>query len=364
LLGGSVSEAGDINADGIHDVLIGAIWANPGGLGNAGETYVLFGAAGPFAPELTPADLDGGNGFMLAGIAAGDISGLSVTSVGDMNGDGFDDLAIGASQAAPQGLDAAGEVYVVFGGPGVGSTGSLPLSTLDGSNGFVLQGLEASDNTGQLVAPAGDVNGDGLGDLLLGAYKADPGGRSEAGKAYVVFGASGIGASGTVSLAALDGSNGFVVNGAIAGDGLTRNTSFGAPLGDINGDGADDLLIGASGANPAPEPGGESYVIFGRAPDTDEDGIADRLDNCTLIANVDQRDTNGDGYGNACDPDLNNDNFVNFSDLGILKSVFFTTDPDADFNGDSAVNFVDLGTMKAFFFLPPGPSGLRAHRHR
>src|SRR4030095_9717773 len=114
----------------------------------------------------------------------------------------------------------------------------------------------------------------------------------------------------------------------------------------------------APGANPAPEPAGESYVIFGRPTDTDADGIGDRLDNCTLIANADQRDTNGDGYGNACDPDLNNDNFVNFSDLGILKSAFFTTDPDADFNGDGAVNFVDLGTMKAFFFLPPGPSGL------
>jgi endonuclease/exonuclease/phosphatase family metal-dependent hydrolase len=91
-------------------------------------------------------------------------------------------------------------------------------------------------------------------------------------------------------------------------------------------------------------------------PDTDGDGVADGVDNCTLVVNADQRDTNGDGFGNACDADLNNDCTVNFIDLGQLRAVFFTGDADADFNGDGTVNFVDLGVMRAGFFGPPGPA--------
>jgi len=94
------------------------------------------------------------------------------------------------------------------------------------------------------------------------------------------------------------------------------------------------------------------------ADDTDDDGVPDDDDNCTLVANPDQRDTNDDGIGNICDADLNDDCDINFLDLGLLKSVFFSADPDADLNGDSAVNFLDLGIMKATFFGPPGPSGI------
>ena len=86
--------------------------------------------------------------------------------------------------------------------------------------------------------------------------------------------------------------------------------------------------------------------------------MPDYSDNCIAVFNPDQRDTNNDGYGNVCDPDLNNDDVINFVDLGIMRSVFFSNDADADLNGDGAVNFVDLGIMKAMFFGPPGPSGL------
>lgn len=92
--------------------------------------------------------------------------------------------------------------------------------------------------------------------------------------------------------------------------------------------------------------------------DTDGDGILDSDDNCTLAANADQRDTNGDGYGNACDPDLDDNGIVNFLDIGLLRSVFFTTDADADFNGDGTVSFIDLGIAKALMFHAPGPRGL------
>lgn len=90
--------------------------------------------------------------------------------------------------------------------------------------------------------------------------------------------------------------------------------------------------------------------------DADRDGIPNSVDNCVLAANAGQTDSDGDGIGNACDPDLNNDCTVDFEDLGALKSVFFSTDADADFNSDGTVDFLDLGVMKQRFFGRPGPS--------
>jgi chitodextrinase len=102
-------------------------------------------------------------------------------------------------------------------------------------------------------------------------------------------------------------------------------------------------------------------------PDQDSDGIADSQDNCILVANGPlipdaggniQLDTDGDNYGNICDPDFDNDLFVNAIDLAYFKPRFFTTDPDADLDGDGIVNAADLAILKLFFFKPPGPSGL------
>ena len=90
------------------------------------------------------------------------------------------------------------------------------------------------------------------------------------------------------------------------------------------------------------------------ATDADSDGVPDSIDNCPQVANADQRDTDSDGIGNWCDPDLNNDQVVNFIDLGLLRAVFFSSNEDADFNGDGVVNFVDLGILRAYFFAPPG----------
>ncbi len=91
--------------------------------------------------------------------------------------------------------------------------------------------------------------------------------------------------------------------------------------------------------------------------DADLDGVTDGVDNCTLLANPDQRDTNGDGIGNRCDPDLNDDGTVNFADLSIFSDSFFLSgDLDTDFDGDGQTNFIDLSIMEEFFFLAPGPA--------
>ena len=94
--------------------------------------------------------------------------------------------------------------------------------------------------------------------------------------------------------------------------------------------------------------------------DTDGDGIPDTADNCIEVSNPGQQDTNGDGFGNICDPDLNGDLKIDFADLAILKSVFFVSAPnmDADFNSDGRADFADLVIMKSKFFGTPGPSAL------
>ena len=154
--------------------------------------------------SLEISSLDGSNGFTLNGVAIGDDSGNSVSNAGDINGDGIDDLIIGARSADPNG-NGGGQSYVVFGGTEVGATGSLELSSLDGSNGFALNGLVSNDLSGYSVSNAGDINGDGIDDLIIGAPGADPNGNYSAGTSYVVFGGTEVGATGTLELSSLDG---------------------------------------------------------------------------------------------------------------------------------------------------------------
>ncbi|MFK8032224.1 MAG: M14 family zinc carboxypeptidase [Gammaproteobacteria bacterium] len=93
--------------------------------------------------------------------------------------------------------------------------------------------------------------------------------------------------------------------------------------------------------------------------DTDGDGVFDNQDNCTLLANASQLDVDGDGYGNACDADFNNDNVTNFLDISEFASDFQTSGVlETDMNGDGSVNFIDLAVVRDFYLSPPGPSGL------
>ena len=267
--GSSVSSAGDVNGDGYDDLIIGARLADPNGDIEAGETYIVYGGAN--APGtggvLNLGALNGTNGFILTGIDGGDWSGFSVSSAGDVNGDGYDDLIIGAFGAfgANSNGDSAGETYIVYGGASAPGTGGvLNLGALDGTNGFILTGIDALDESGRSVSSAGDVNGDGYDDLIIGASGADPNGDREAGETYIVYGgASAPGTEGVLDLSDLDGTNGFILTGIDAGDQSGRSVSS---AGDVNGDGYDDLIIGASGADPNGDSGaGETYVIYGGA---------------------------------------------------------------------------------------------------
>jgi len=259
-LGFAVSSAGDINGDGFDDLILGARDANGGADADAGASYVVFGRAGGFAADLDVAGLTGANGFAILGADASDRSGYSVAAAGDVNGDGIDDLIIGAPQGDPGGRANAGEAFVVFGRVG-GFGATLDLGTLGGADGFTISGVDAGDHAGWSVASAGDLNGDGRADLVIGALYADPAGRENAGETYVVFGrAGGFGAN--LDLSSMPAAMGFTITGTAA---LNLTGHSVASAGDVNGDGIDDLLIGALYADgTGGTDAGETYVVFGR----------------------------------------------------------------------------------------------------
>jgi hypothetical protein len=247
--GKSVSGAGDVNGDGLADLIIGARFADPLGRDGAGESYVVFGKASSAPVNLATL---GAGGFRIDGIDAGDGSGVSVSGAGDVNGDGLADLIVGADAADPTSRNNAGESYVVF---GKASSTPVDLATL-GTGGFRIDGIDAYDNSGISVSGAGDVNGDGLADLIVGARNADPGGDADAGESYLVFGKAG---STPIDLATL-GAGGFRIDGIDASDGAGFSVSG---AGDVNGDGLADLIVGARNADPGGDSNaGESYVVF------------------------------------------------------------------------------------------------------
>ncbi len=247
-----VAAGGDINSDGWADVLIGA----SGHVNYVGRAYVVFGGpgVGQSGGVLLLSGLNGTNGFKLDGEAVDDNAGFSVSDIGDFNNDGHDDFIIGAPQRFLSG-NGTGCSYVVFGGTGVGHSGLLPLSSLNGTNGFRLNGEGINNFVGWSVSAAGDFNGDGNPDIILGAI----GYNNAIGRSYVIYGGAGIGATGVVLLANLNGVNGFKMDGNF----LTTpdNTGYSVSnFGDINGDGKTDLLVGAYYGNNGT---GRVYAVFG-----------------------------------------------------------------------------------------------------
>ncbi|MDB9438435.1 DUF4114 domain-containing protein [Dolichospermum lemmermannii CS-548] len=252
-LGYSVSNAGDINGDGIGDVIIGSPLSDPNDKFNSGKTYVVFGSKENFQQVIDPSTLNATTGFVINGAGVGDQSGHSVSNIGDINGDGIDDLAIGT----PFANNNSGAAYVVFGSkdPNYFSN-PIELSNLEPSQGFTMKGNQSGDNVGWAVSSAGDFNGDGVKDLLIGATHPSDDGTANKGEAYIIFGKKDGDFASTVDILAIISDNpnnlGYSVSDA----------------GDINGDKIDDIILGAPSANTNGDNSGSSFVIYGRKTDS------------------------------------------------------------------------------------------------
>jgi hypothetical protein len=256
--GNSVASAGDINGDGYPDVVVGANAVS----GNAGRAYIFLG--GPNGLATTPAST------IVGPDGQGALFGASVSSAGDVNGDGYSDVIVGAQF----GNLGAGSAYVFLGsGDGISLSPATSLTT----------SLDSTDTYGYFghsVASAGDVNGDGFSDVVVGAYALD----GNSGRSYVYLGSSsGLARTASTTLSPPSGAIGFGFSVASAGD--------------VNGDGYADVVVGG---------GGSTFVYSGGASGT-RDSPQTSLIGYGSVLSI-GGDVNGDGFADVvvCDPSANN----------------------------------------------------------
>lgn len=256
-VGNAAAGLGDINGDGVADYAVGI---------SDTAVAVVFGsssAPGTLTGDkstLDYASIGPQRGFIVRGTRS------IVAGVGDINGDGLAEIAFGRpSDAANQ-----GDGFVIYGRRGqfgsiVDDQAVITLPTLAPSDGFIVRGKEGGDAASTDISSAGDINGDGFGDLLVGAPGGDVPAGQNAGNPYIVFGHAGnfgglVGGRSVLFLGGLSPGEGVVIHGRNI-EALT-GTSV-APIGDFNGDGIDDIALGAPNDSSAYPQGGAAYVIFG-----------------------------------------------------------------------------------------------------
>ena len=266
--GWSVAGGGDIDGDGVDELVVGAPRFGRGGAFiGAGAVYVLWGGKRSGVSLATVGDDPGApstRGYRIVSAGWGS-AGWAIANVGDVNGDKVPDLALGVPDTLPHGRNLAGTAFVIYGQTGKHQIDLGLIGAKGNKDGFRIDGGHESDRLGWAVAPAGDVNGDGLADVAIGAPRATHRDRDRAGTVYIVFGQS---EREKIDLAELgdggyriDGANGgHCISGAQCGD--EAGTTL-AAAGDLNGDGLADLLVGAPEAVHAGRYIGSVFVVYG-----------------------------------------------------------------------------------------------------
>ncbi len=328
--GWSVSNAGDINDDGIDDIIIGAPYAN----NTAGISYIIYGNKA-FA-DIDLASLSVQQGCAIYGVSIGDWSGYSVSGAGDVNGDGYDDVIIGAPQCNPyednkgcinKSGTKPGISYVVYGGKALSN---ILLINLDKSQGFIVYGISyswtGSGLTGFSVSTASNINGDynnitgyAFDDIIIGApYATLNTNKMLAGASYVIYGGTDIN---EIYLDSLSFQQGFVIWGAANGDNAGYSVSG---AGDVNGDRLDDVIIGAPLAPySSNHPGtGISYIVFGK--NNTNVNMIDLLSLSSSQGFAIIGDSNNDFSGGSVSGagDINNDSFADVI-IGAYAADYF-----------------------------------------
>ncbi len=307
--GHGVSGGGDINGDGFDDLVVGV------GLGDAaatdaGAAHVIYGKAGATRSNVDLSTFTATNGFTVTGTAAADYLGDSVNLTNDLNGDGYDEMVVLAPGNSDGAADA-GTAYVIWGKAGA-TRSNIATASFGASDGFKILGYETSDlmgdadagdpMNGQYMDSQGDFNGDGIADLILGHHLSDVDGTNE-GVVYVIYGKTGATRS-DINLNSL-GTDGFVIRpGTVASGYLGKGVRF---AGDFNGDGYDDIVVGAGYSDQTAANAGEAYVIFGSGSSSYTDVLLSNINgtngfkivtsdtNAWLGSSVASGDVNGDG---------------------------------------------------------------------